>query len=148
MDMMSTGRFALRLRAPAWRVKRLATLLFTLLLLSYHWGLPTYSATSSLPAPQRNADSQAVNALTPRLFYPTVYYGYRDSSRTWNSTLTVQNHANTSATVELVFYNENVRQQPPPASRPPAITRSRILSRCRRAARPPCGLMHNPSSPV
>jgi hypothetical protein len=107
MDMMSTGRFALRLRAPAWRVKRLATLLFTLLLLSYHWGLPTYSATSSLPAPQRNADAQAANALTPQLFYPAVYYGYRDSGRTWNSTLTVQNHANTSATVELVFYNEN-----------------------------------------
>jgi len=106
MDIMSTGRFALRLCAPTGRVNRLAALIFSVLLLFYHWGLPTYSASSALPASHRNAASQAANALTPRLFYPAVYYGYSDSGRTWNSTLTVQNHASTGATVELVFYNE------------------------------------------
>jgi hypothetical protein len=105
MDMLSTGRLALRFRAPTGRVNRVVTLIFSVLLLFYHSGLPTSSASFSLPTVRNSVTRQAVSTLTPRLFYPAVYYSYSDNGRTWNSTLTVQNHANTSATVEIVFYN-------------------------------------------
>ncbi|MFZ4659936.1 MAG: FG-GAP-like repeat-containing protein [Caldilineaceae bacterium] len=105
MDMLSIGRLALRFRAPTGRVNRVVTLIFSVLLLFYHSGLPTSSASFSLPTVRNSVTRQAVSTLTPRLFYPAVYYSYSDNGRTWNSTLTVQNHANTSATVEIVFYN-------------------------------------------